>query len=86
MTNQRFDTKKFLDTWKQQKRDREKEEWLFAAGIVTVGLEQEGNLDETAQREIKEALQEFEISPEELTEYLKKNRLQLLEFLNSYGT
>ena len=78
-----FDSKEFLQNWKQRK---EKEEWLFAIAIVKAGLEREGNLDEAAEKEIASALQEFNISPRELHEYLQQNRRKLLRFLNSRHT
>jgi len=75
-----FDSKEFLQNWKQRK---EKEEWLFAIAIVKAGLERQGNLDEAAEKEIASALQEFNISPEELQEYLQQNHRRLLRFLDS---
>jgi hypothetical protein len=75
-----FDSKKFLERWKQQ---REQEDWLFAVAIVKAGLEREGNLDEEAENEIAAALEEFKIEKDELNEYLKKNRSELLRFLDS---
>lgn len=75
-----FDSKKFLERWKQQ---REKEDWLFAVAVVKAGLEREGNLDEKAQKEIADALEEFELEEDKLNEYLKKNRSELLRFLDS---
>ena len=75
-----FDSRKFLEQWKQQK---EKEEWLFAVAVVAAGLEHEGNLDDAAQREIALTLNELDISAEELHEYLQKNRSKLHEFLDS---
>ena len=76
-----FDSKEFLRDWKQRK---EKEEWLFAIAIVKAGLEREGNLDEAAEKEIASALQEFDISPQVLQEYLQQNRRKLLRFLDSH--
>ena len=75
-----FDSREFLQTWRQRK---EKEEWLFAVAIVKVGLEREGNLDEAAEKEITSALREFDISEQELQEYLQQNRTKLLRFLDS---
>jgi hypothetical protein len=75
-----FDSKKFLERWKQRKR---KEEWLFALAIVKAGLEREGNLDQKAEQEIEAALRELDISPETLQDYLEKNRANLLRFLDS---
>ena len=75
-----FDSKKFLERWKQRKR---KEEWLFALAIVKAGLEREGNLDQKAEQEIEAALRELDISPETLQDYLEKNRAKLLRFLDS---
>ena len=75
-----FDSKKFLERWKQQ---REKEDWLFAVAVVKAGLEREGNLDEKDEKEIKTAIEEFDIEEDELEEYLKKNRGELLRFLDS---
>lgn len=75
-----FDSKEFLQNWKQRK---EKEEWLFAIAIVKAGLEREGNLDEAAEKEIASALQEFNISSQELQEYVQQNRRKLLRFLDS---
>jgi len=72
-----FDTKRFLDTWK------EKGEWLFALGVVTAGLEREGNFNAPANEEISAALRELNISEEELHRYVKKNRRKLLRFLDS---
>ncbi|GAB4347886.1 MAG: hypothetical protein Kow0099_30150 [Candidatus Abyssubacteria bacterium] len=76
-----FDTRKFLEQWKQR---REKEEWLFALAVVKAGLEREGNFDEAAEQEIDAALGEFEISREELNKYLRKHRKRLLQFLDSH--
>ncbi len=75
-----FNSREFLERWRQLK---DKEEWLFAVAVVKAGLEREGNLDEEAEREIAAALNEFNIEPEELGEYLKKNRGALLRFLDS---
>lgn len=61
---------------------KNKEEWLFAIAIVKAGLEQEGNLDASAEHELAEALVECDISPDELERYLEKNRSKLLQFLN----
>ena len=72
-----FDTKRFLDTWK------EKGEWLFALGAVTAGLEREGNYDTAAAEEISAALRELNLSKEELQRYVKRNRRKLLRFLDS---
>ncbi|UCD57862.1 MAG: hypothetical protein JSV16_01760 [Candidatus Hydrogenedentota bacterium] len=80
MTNT-FDRKKFLERWKGHK---DKEEWLFSIAIVKAGLEREGNLDKEAHKEIAAALDELDISEEELQEYLEKNRSKLLRFLDSY--
>ncbi len=75
-----FDSKEFLQNWKQRK---EKEEWLFAIGVVKAGLEREGNLDEAAEKEIALALQELNLSAQELQEYVQQNRRELLRFLDS---
>jgi hypothetical protein len=75
-----FDSKEFLARWKGQ---REKEEWLFAIAVVEAGLEREGNLDEKAEREIAEALREFDITRDELDHYLSGHRDELLRFLDS---
>ena len=75
-----FDSRKFLERWKQRKG---KEEWLFAIAIVRAGLEREGNLDEEAEKEIEAALRELDISPKTLQGYLEKNRERLLRFLDS---
>jgi hypothetical protein len=72
-----FDTKKFLNEWK------EKGEWLFALGVVSAGLEREGNFDAAAAEEISSALRELNISKEELRKYVKRNRRKLLRFLDS---
>lgn len=72
-----FDTKKFLDAWK------EKGEWLFALGVVTAGLERKGNFDSAAAKEVSAALKELNISHEELRRYVKRNRRKLLRFLDS---
>jgi hypothetical protein len=72
-----FDTKKFLLEWK------EKGEWLFALGVVTAGLEREGNFDTAAAEEISAALEELKMSKDELRAYVKKNRRKLLRFLDS---
>lgn len=72
-----FDTKKFLNEW------REKGEWLFALGVVTAGLEREGNFDAAAEEEISAALDELKISKDELHRYVKRNRRKLLRFLDS---
>lgn len=75
-----FDSKKFVERWKQRK---EKEEWLFALAVVKAGLEREGNLDEAAKEEIAAARKAFNISAEELDDYMRKNRKKLLRFLDS---
>jgi hypothetical protein len=72
-----FDTKKFLNEWK------EKGEWLFALGVVAAGLEREGNFDSAADEEISAALDELNISKDELHRYVKRNRRKLLRFLDS---
>jgi hypothetical protein len=77
-----FDSKKFLERWRTRK---DKDEWLFVLAIVRVGLEREGNLDEAAEQELTTALNELDISREELSEYLEKNRRKLLRFLDSRG-
>lgn len=77
---EKFDTRKFLEGWKARK---DKQEWLFAIAVVRAGLEREGHLDEAAEQEIKEALGEFNISAEELEDYLENNRDKLLRFLDS---
>ncbi len=76
-----FDSREFLESWKQRKG---KEEWLFAVAVVKAGLEREDNLDEDAEEQIATALEEFGISSDELQEYLDKNREKLLQFLDSY--
>ena len=75
-----FDSKEFLEQWKQQK---EKEEWLFAIAIVRAGLEREGNLDKEAEQEITAALAELNIGEDELRDYLEENRSKLLRFIDS---
>ncbi len=72
-----FDTRKFLRQWK------EKDERLFTLGVVAAGLEREGAFDEAARLEIAETLRELNLSEEELRAYLKKNRDELLRFLDS---
>jgi hypothetical protein len=79
-----FNSKDFLQSWKKSKEKREREEWLFAIAVVKAGLQREGNLDEAAEKEIASALEEFDVSPEELEEYLQKNRRKLLRFLDSH--
>jgi len=75
-----FDSKEFLERWKQQ---REKDEWLFAIAVVKAGLERTGKLDKKAEREITEALQQFDIKQDELDHYLSSHRNELLRFLDS---
>lgn len=77
---QKFDTRKFLERWKERK---DKDEWLFAIAVVKAGLEREGHLDATASEEIAQALRQFDISEEELEDYLQNNRDKLLRFLDS---
>jgi len=72
-----FDTRKFLSQWK------EKKEWLFALGAVTVGLEREGNFDADAEEEIATGLAELGISEKEFRDYVEENRGELLRFLDS---
>ena len=75
-----FDSRKFVRRWK---RGKDKKEWLFALAAVKAGLQREGNLDETAEKEIAHALDELDISAEELRRYLDKNRAEVLRFLDS---
>ena len=75
-----FDSKEFLERRKQQK---DKDEWLFAIAVVKAGLERTGNLDKKAEHEIAEALQQFDIKPDELDDYLTRHRNELLRFLDS---
>lgn len=77
-----FDTRQFLDRLKNKKL-KDKNEWLFALGVVAAGLEREGNLDAAANEEISAALKELKVSEEELRGYLKENRRKLLRFLDS---
>lgn len=77
-----FDTRQFLDRLKNKKL-KDKNEWLFALGVVAAGLEREGNLDAAANEEISAALKELKVSEEELHVYLKENRGELLRFLDS---
>lgn len=77
-----FDTRQFLDRWKDKKL-KDKNEWLFALGVVAAGLEREGNLDAAANEEISAALKELKVSEKELRGYLKENRRKLLRFLDS---
>lgn len=77
-----FDTRQFLDRWKDKKL-KDKNEWLFALGVVAAGLEREGNLDAAANEEISAALKELKVSEKELHVYLKENRRKLLRFLDS---
>ena len=74
-----FDGKRLLEELRQRK---EKEELLFTLGVVRAGLEQEGNLDEAAEKELAEAAAGHGISLGDLQDYLKKNRRKLLRFLN----
>ena len=75
-----FDSRKFIQRWK---RGKDKKEWLFALAIVKAGLQREGNLDETAEKEIARALDELNISAEELRRYLDRNRAEVLRLLDS---
>lgn len=75
-----LDKSKFLEAWRQR---QEKEQWLFAVAVVKAGLEREGNYDSAAREELSAALDEFDISPQELDEYLEENRVKLLQFLSS---
>ena len=75
-----FDSKEFLERWKQQ---REKDEWLFAVAVVKAGLERTGNFDKKAEREIAEALQQFDLKRDELDDYLEIHRSELLRLLDS---
>lgn len=77
-----FDTRQFLDRLKNKKL-KDKNEWLFALGVVAAGLEREGNLDAAANEEISAALKELKVSEKELRGYLKENRRKLLRFLDS---
>ena len=77
-----FDTRQFLDRLKNKKL-KDKNEWLFALGVVAAGLEREGNLDSAANEEISAALKELKVSEKELRGYLKENRGELLRFLDS---
>ena len=72
-----FDSREFVRQWK------DKEEWLFALAVVTTGLERENNLDAAAKREISEALEEFNISEQDLRMYMQQNRREILRFLDS---
>ena len=72
-----FDSREFVRQWK------EKGEWLFALAVVTTGLERENNLDAAAKREISEALEEFNISEQDLRMYMQQNRREILRFLDS---
>ena len=76
-----FDSKKFLGRWRKRK---DREEWLFAIAIVKAGLERESNLDAAAEEELATALDELDISAEELHRYLEENRSKLLRFLDSH--
>jgi hypothetical protein len=62
---------------------KEKEEWLFAIAVVKAGLQHEGNFDDAAEHELAGALDEFNLTAEELEQYLEKNRKKLLRFLQS---
>jgi len=64
------------------RKRKEKEEWLFAIAVARAGLEREGHWNISAEKEIAKALTEFQIAPEELEEYLKKNRRRILRFLD----
>ena len=75
-----FDSRKFIQRWK---RGKDKKEWLFALAIVKAGLQREGNLDERAEKEIARALDELNISAEELRRYLDGNRAEVLRLLDS---
>ena len=75
-----FDSRKFIQRWK---RGKDKKEWLFALAIVKAGLQREGNLDERAEKEITRALDELNISAEELRGYLDRNRAEVLRLLDS---
>ena len=77
-----FDSRRFLDRLKDRKL-KDKKEWLFALGVVAAGLEREGYLDAAANEEIFAALKELNIPEKELRGYLKKNRMELLRFLDS---
>ena len=72
-----FDSREFIRQWK------DKEEWLFALAVAATGLERENNLDAAAEGEISEALKEFNISEKDLRGYMKKNRREILRFLDS---
>ncbi len=75
-----FDSRKFLRRWRKRK---DREEWLFAIAVVKAGLEREHNLNASAEEEIAAALDELDISVEELHRYLEENRTELLRFLDS---
>ncbi len=74
-----FDSQEFVRQWK------DKEEWLFALAVVMTGLDRENNLDAGAEKEISEALEEFNLSEKDLRMYMKKNRREILRFLDSSG-
>ena len=75
-----FNSRKFIQRWK---RGKDKKAWLFALAIVKAGLQREGNLDERAEKEIARALDELNISAEELRRYLDRNRTEVLRLLDS---
>ena len=74
-----FDSQEFI------RRCKDKEERLFALAVVVTGLERENNLDAAAEKEISEALKEFNVSEKDLRMYMKKNRGEILRFLDSSG-
>jgi hypothetical protein len=78
-----YDGRRLLRELRQKK---EKEEWLFSIAVVKAGLEREGNLDAAAERELADALARFDLTPDELEDYLEKNRGKLLQFLDSSRT
>ncbi len=75
-----YDGKRLLEELKLHK---DKQEWLFALGVVKAGLEREGNLDAAAEQELSDALVACGLTQKELRDYLKKNRRKLLDFLDS---
>ncbi len=74
-----FDTRQFLDRLKNKKL-KDKNEWLFALGVVAAGLEREGNVDAAANEEVSTALKELKVSAGELHVSLKENRRALRRF------
>jgi hypothetical protein len=78
-----YDGKRLL---RELRKKKEKEEWLFSIAVIKAGLEREGNLDAAAERELADALSQFDLTADELEDYLKKNRRKLLRFLDSSRT